>query len=69
MMSHKAIYRNKKSGDLFAIETDEKGAVLFGAYEALRSPSGYLSKRSAGGADPGAVFYASENVAGAHQRA
>ena len=30
-MSHKAIYRNRKSGDLFAIETDEKGAVLFGA--------------------------------------
>jgi hypothetical protein len=28
MMSHKAIYRNKKSGDLFAIETGEKGAVL-----------------------------------------
>jgi beta-mannanase len=27
-MSHKAIYRNTKSGDLFAIETDEKGAVL-----------------------------------------
>ena len=24
----KAIYRNKKSGDLFAIETDEKGNVL-----------------------------------------
>jgi hypothetical protein len=26
MMSHKAIYRNKKSVELFAIETDEKGA-------------------------------------------
>ena len=25
LMSHKAIYRNRKSGDLFAIETDEKG--------------------------------------------
>jgi hypothetical protein len=24
----KAIYRNKKSGDIFAIETDEQGAVL-----------------------------------------
>ena len=24
----KAIYRHRKSGDLFAIETDEKGAVL-----------------------------------------
>jgi hypothetical protein len=28
MLSMKAIYRNKKSGDLFAIETDEKGEVL-----------------------------------------
>ena len=28
MMSHKAIYRNRKSGDLFAIETDDKGVVL-----------------------------------------
>jgi hypothetical protein len=27
-MSQKAIYKHKKSGDLFAIETDEKGAVL-----------------------------------------
>ncbi|MGA2092016.1 MAG: hypothetical protein ABSH16_01225 [Sedimentisphaerales bacterium] len=24
----RSIYRNKKSGDLFAIETDEKGTVL-----------------------------------------
>ena len=27
-MSKKAIYRHKRSGDLFAIETDEKGKVI-----------------------------------------
>ena len=27
-MSKKALYRHKKTGDLFAIETDEKGNIL-----------------------------------------
>lgn len=27
-MSKKALYKHKKSGDLFAIETDENGKVL-----------------------------------------
>jgi len=27
-MTHKAIYRHKRTGDLFAIETDDEGKVL-----------------------------------------
>ena len=27
-MTHKAIYRHKRSGDLFAIETDDSGSVV-----------------------------------------
>ena len=37
-LAMKAIYRHKKSGDLFAIETDEKGRVL--------STSGPLSTKN-----------------------